>query len=465
MIRYAFLLTALAVVLAPCRRSPAAMPVKIIPETTANRHGLTRPWFTQIQMDRSRARVKNVVLQDGTLYVQTDRAMVHCINAETGKTRWARLIGRPNHPNLRPGVSGDLLAVVCGSRLYVCNRYNGDLLYEVEVDGVPGAGAALSKKYAYVPMVDGMVLAYNFEPLTKPMKVLDKNEKELTDEEKAHLEEGRRENLRLRQQYIPPLACRSMGRIMVQPLVTMQNENEEYCVWATERGYLNVGRIDRRNENRLAVEFRLETDSGIAGRPAYMPGVSDKPGASGMIYAASQDGFVYAVRENDGELLWRFSTGEPIVRPAVVIDQRVYVATQLGGMYCIDAAVGQEIWLAPRVVQFIAASKDRIYAADKLGKVIVLNAKTGGRLDTIPAVGLNIKLANSETDRIYLGTDTGLIQCLHEIELTEPILYRVEQQKTTPVVEQKDIEELPKPKTEEESSAEDLFGSGEKLFE
>ena len=466
MIRYAFILTALAAVLVPCHRSPAAMPVKIITETTANRHGLTRPWFTQIQMDRGRTRVKNVVLQDGTLYVQTDRAMVHCSDAETGKTRWARQIGRPNHPSLRPGVSDDLLAVVGGSRLDVCNPYNGDRRYEVEVGGMPGAGAAMSKRYAYVPMVDGMVLAYSTEPLTETSRELDRKEKDLTDEEKADMEETRRESLRLRQQYVPPLACRSMGRIMVQPLITMQNEHEEYCVWSTERGYLNVGRIDRRDENRLALEFRLETDSGIAGQPAYMPGVSDEPGNSGTIYIASQDGFVYAVRENDGDLLWRFSTGEPIVRPVVVVARRVYVATQLGGMYCIDATVGREIWLAPRVVQFVAASKDRIYAADKLERIIVFDAKTGSRIDTIQTIGLNIKLANSETDRIYLGTDTGMIQCLHEIELTEPILHGAVQQKAPLTVEQKGMEELPKPETEEKPPAkDDLFGGDEKLFE
>jgi hypothetical protein len=34
---------------------------------------------------------------------------------------------------------------------------------------------------------------------------------------------------------------------------------------------------------------------------------------------------------------------------------------------------------------------------------------------------LPIKMINFQTDRIYLASDTGLIQCLHEIELPQPL--------------------------------------------
>ena len=71
--------------------------------------------------------------------------------------------------------------------------------------------------------------------------------------------------------------------------------------------------------------------------------------------------------------------------------------------------------------QFIAASNDRVYVADRLGRILVLAADTGARLDRIPAEGLPIKLRNAQNDRIYLATEAGLIQCLREIELSEPL--------------------------------------------
>ncbi len=406
--------------LLPDSLARAAFKSAIISEPAAARHGLTRPWFAQIQLDRSRARVRFIVLHEDTLYVQTDRAVIHAINAETGETLWARLIGRPNHPSMTPGLSQDLLGVVNGSRLYVCNRHNGDLLYEVEVGGAPGAGPALSKRRAYVPMVNGMVMAYRLEPMDDPLLELGKREKP-TEEQLAVVEERRRENIRINQEFFTPLYCQSFGKALVQPLVTFESEDEEIVVWPTDRGFLNIGRIDEQYEGNFSVKHRLETEAAITARPTYLPADPDVPADSGMIFGASRDGFVYAINEKNGETLWRFPTGEPIVQPAAVVGSRVYVATQLGGMYCLDARTSEEIWWTREVTQFVAASKQRIYAADKLGRIHVLSAKTGARLDTIDGTRLPIKMSNTQTDRIYLATTTGLIQCLHEIELTEPI--------------------------------------------
>ncbi|HUT10423.1 MAG TPA: PQQ-binding-like beta-propeller repeat protein [Thermoguttaceae bacterium] len=420
------LFAVLAMVASPADRSSAALGSAIIPEPEANRHGLTRPWFTQIQMDRSRARLRHVVLHEGILYAQTDRAMVHALDAETGKTLWARIIGRPDHPSMTPGLGRDLLAVVNGSRLYVVNRYNGDLLYEVQVGGAPGAGAAVSKKRAYVPMVDGMVMAYRLEPLTDPSRELGTAKKVLTEKEKAETEEDRRENLRLSQEYIPPLSCRSFGKALVQPLVTSQAKGEEIVVWPTDRGFLNIAKIDLMREDVFAIKYRLETDAGIAARPTYLPPDPDKEAASGVIFGASRDGFVHAIEERGGQSLWRFSTGEPMVQPAVVVENRVYATTQRGGMFCLDAETGSEIWWAPHLRQFLAASKDRVYAADSLGRILVLRADTGARLDAIEAAASPIKMINSQTDRIYLASETGLVQCLHELELSEPIRHNLD---------------------------------------
>ena len=236
-----------------CGRVLAAPRSKIIAETTAARHGLTRPWFTQVQMDRNRARVTDVVLHQGTLFVQTNRAMVHAIDAETGQTLWAKLVGRPNHPSLRPAAGQDLLAVLNGSRLYVCNRYNGNLLLETQVEGVPGAGPCLSKRRVYVPTLSGMVWAYRLAPLVEPLEELGKINENPTPEQVAANEEDRRENLRLRQESTQPLVCRSVGQALVRPLVTRETDREEFVAWTTNRGYLNIGGIDLRDDLQSVV--------------------------------------------------------------------------------------------------------------------------------------------------------------------------------------------------------------------
>ena len=49
--------------------------------------------------------------------------------------------------------------------------------------------------------------------------------------------------------------------------------------------------------------------------------------------------------------------------------------------------------------------------------------QSGARLDGIAVGNATIRLSNTDTDRIYLADEAGLIQCLHEVEQTEPIVH------------------------------------------
>ena len=44
-------------------------------------------------------------------------------------------------------------------------------------------------------------------------------------------------------------------------------------------------------------------------------------------------------------------------------------------------------------------------------------------LDVIATENIPIRLHNADTDRIYLADTTGLIQCLHEVEQSEPFIH------------------------------------------
>jgi outer membrane protein assembly factor BamB len=407
----------------------------LIPEATAAQHGLTRPWFAQVQFDQGRGRVCDLILYEGVLYAQTDRGTIHAIDAETGKTLWSRQVGRPDHPSLTPSASHDLLATINGSRLYVVNRFTGDLLFEKEIEGVAGAGPALSAKRAYVPTVTGMIVAYRLDLSKETSREAAASAgTDVTSDQTTQHEEDRRQNVRLRQQYIPPLFCQSLGRAMVQPLVTHENLAEEYVAWATDVGYLNnrgwgyfhIGRINCQEEKSLELKFRLTTHAPAVARPAYLPPDPKVTGDSGLVIAASGDGYVYAIREKDGNTFWQFSTGEPVIEAPVVIETRLYVVSQLGGMYCLDIATGKDVWWAPNVLRFVAASQTRVYVVDGQGRILVLNAQNGARLDTLATESIPVKLANSDTDRIYLADGMGLIQCLHEVEQSQPLVHGLE---------------------------------------
>jgi outer membrane protein assembly factor BamB len=431
---------ALAVVLSICGPLWAAH-AQLIPETTLAQCGLTRSWFAQVGIDHGRSRVSSLALCDGVLYAQTDAATIHAFDAETGKTLWSQQVGRAGYPTTPLEARGDHVAVVNGSRLYVLDRASGEIVFDREVRDAPGAGPALSMRRAFVPSVTGMVIAYQFPKASAATDETTKDKKESGSGKKPG-ESDRRFDPKAIQATVP-LFCQSYGRALVQPLVTRDFMGGEYVVWSTDRGYLNFGRIEHDAENVLALKYRLETGGTIVARPTYLPPNPKVLGDSGIVFATSTDGFVYAVAEDNGATLWRFSTGEPILQSPVVADGRVYITTELGGMYCLSLKTGKSLWWAGNLMQFLSASKSRVYALDRTGRLLVLNAANGALLDAIPAVDASIRLLNSDTDRIYLGSEGGLIQCLHEIEQTKPLVHDKDRKDAAKAEAKRQVEEKP----------------------
>jgi outer membrane protein assembly factor BamB len=420
-------LFAAALMAALCPSNPAlAARTELIPDTTAAQHGLARPWFAQLELDQGRGQINATLLYEGVLYIQTNRAVLHAIDAETGKTLWSKQIGLPDHPSMPPDVRGDLLATINGSRLFLVNRKTGELLCQKDIKDAPGGGPALSAKRIFVPITTGLIISYCIEPPDpKETSGSDKDKTELITATNASNDEPRQLFFSIAKK-TAPMFCQSFGRALVQPLVTRDDVGGEYVVWPTDRGYLNFGRVSHEAENNMSVKYRLQTGGTIVTRPAYLPPDPKLLGDAGMVYAASCDGFLYAIQEESGDTVWRFSTGEPIVESPAVINDHVYITTQIGGMHCLDRKTGRNVWYAEGIAKFISATKTRIYATDALGQLVALNAASGARLDVLPVGQVSSILANSDTDRIYLIDNSGLIQCLHETEQLTPLQHNKE---------------------------------------
>ena len=369
----------------------------IVSQSAAARQGLTRAWFTQVRVDSRRHRVVSVTLDGGTLFVQTSAAVVHSIDAETGRTNWVRMIGRARHPSMAVGVNDKYLAVVNGTTLYLHDRRTGraisvgNQLWQRRIGGVAGAGPALTDDYIYVPIVNGRMEGYRIEDHKKP-----------------------------------PWAFHSAGRALTQPVVTHRLDKDGVIVadsisWPTDRGHLYVGR-----PNNPSLRFRFEAFDAIVAAPAYM---------HPYLVSAGTDGYVNAVHVRTGDVLWDFSAGDGIYQSPVVIGDSIYVIPKNGGMFCISSKTGQKKWWTPRVRRFLAGSEKRLYVIDHVGRIAIIDAGSGGRIGTLNTTGLDLFFSNAQSDRIYVGTKTGLIQCLHEIGRDEPMTH-VKLVKTEAVVEE-----------------------------
>jgi outer membrane protein assembly factor BamB len=297
--------------------------------------------------------------------------MLHVFDAATGKTMWSRKIGRGDYPSTAAAANDKYVAMLNGVMLYVFHRDDGRLAWERKVGGAPSAGPALSAEVVFIPMAGGKIEGYTLESPRDPA-----------------------------------WSFKGSGQILVQPIVTPRS-----MAFATDRGWMYVSRPDN-----PAVRYRLEARGAIVTAPAYL---------YPMIYAASQDGYTYAMHETAGGTAWRFSAGMPIDQPVAAVGNAVYVSPERGGMYRLDATSGVEVWKARQANRFLAASATRVYALDPYRRLTAVDASNGGVIGQVRTDRLDLPVVNQETDRIYLADGSGLIQCLHEIDADLPLVHIV----------------------------------------
>jgi outer membrane protein assembly factor BamB len=371
-----------AVVTAACAwavcGSSWAIEQRLVSDPQARHLGLERAWFAQVRLDPARNKVERAVLNGDRLTVLTTAGVVQEFDALTGRTFWIAPIGNPDFPSLGPAANSHYVALLNGSTLYVLDQKDGKPILIRPVGGAPGAAPAISEKYVFVPLVMGRIEAY-------PLGV----------------------------QKLTPWYYQSIGRTMVAPLTT-----PESVVWTTDSGHLYVGR-----SLELGVRFRLETGSEILAPPSY---------GAPYVYAATSNGEVFSIHEQTGDRHWKYATGFPIVRPPAVIGDRVYVTSEEPALHCVEAEHGTELWVAPHIEKFAAASAKRVYAVSELGALLVLDAMNGAVLGRMRTGISTDALVNDQTDRVYLISDDGVIQCFREIGSKEPVYHRpkVEPKKT-----------------------------------
>jgi hypothetical protein len=351
------------------------MGAPLIDQRTAARHGLRREWFMQVPLGRT-GKIVDLKHDGGTVFVQTSNALTVAIDAETGHVLWSADVGSPSQPSLPVGVSDQHVAAINGTTLFVLDRKTGQLVFSRRLVGTPNNGAALTQQAVFVPNMGGQLETYTLA------------------EDDHH----------------PLTNVRLEGRELTQPVVSFLG-----VAWGSGRGDFGLAKSDG-----MGLIFREATDFPIVGAPSVRG-----PAA----YVGNMGGYLYAFDSISGRERWSFAAGYPISQTPAPFPDAVYVVCDDGTMYRVNAETGHEEWAAQRVKHFLAATPTRIYTADQLGRLMVLNPKSGATLDLMPMPLFAAHVGNHQSDRIFLASARGLVQALHEIELTQPLDYRPEKPK------------------------------------
>jgi eukaryotic-like serine/threonine-protein kinase len=125
------------------------------------------------------------------------------------------------------------------------------------------------------------------------------------------------------------------------------------------------------HSDQVAQKWVFSTGSPVASLPTIV---------DGMLYVGSQDGNVYALDAGTGQKKWAFPTGRPVASSPTVVNGVLYVSSWNSSIYALDAGTGQKKWAF----------------------------STGGIVDSSPTVVNSVLYVGSEDSSVYaIDTSTG----------------------------------------------------------
>jgi len=144
--------------------------------------------------------------------------------------------------------------------------------------------------------------------------------------------------------------------------------------------------------------YAIRDTDGSTAWEADLPGGSVASGAASgnVVVFVSVRGGVYGYNVADGKVLWEVQTGRSITGAPCLLGDRVYVANHAGMVYAIHAETGRMLWKSARLGAAVqgspAATAEAVYAVAEDLKVYKLNASDGAIAARQQVMGQSFRL-------------------------------------------------------------------------
>ncbi|QDS89583.1 outer membrane biogenesis protein BamB [Rosistilla ulvae] len=311
--------------------------------------------------------IREKVVPQIWLYALGTDGTVQALDAETGETIWVERAGDPRQPKFSLGVDDDYVSFLCGATLIQLNAVTGGLVNTEPCKTVPMGGATIVGQYVMNPSTTG-IEGHFLEDITEP-----------------------------------PYLSMTSGHAIAKP---RRFPKADMLVWPTSNELVYCMEVTATPSEM----FQIQTTGNVNGRVETV--------GEDRIYFSTAGGHVHGFKVTRiATPLWQYSTGEPMVGDVIALDKNVYATSSYGNLYAFDAASGQLAWKNPasRVEEVLGSIGDALIVRDSSNHLTVINALNGSRAATALQSTLHRTIVNRGTDRIYLVSDTGFVQCLRPI--------------------------------------------------
>lgn len=141
----------------------------------------------------------------------------------------------------------------------------------------------------------------------------------------------------------------------------------------------------------------------------------------GCLYIGSDGGIAYCLNASDGSKIWNYTLqstirgGAPIGSSMAVIDSYVYFGCYDRNLYCLNASTRDKVWnftTNDTVESCPAIAGGYVYFGSWDGNVYCLDASTGNKVWNYTAGGLIESSPTVVDGRVYIGSTNFNVYCL-----------------------------------------------------
>ena len=376
----------------PSARAQIPISKDLIPSRNSlTRLGLERHWLIVVPLSETE-RLVRISRSADLFFAQANSGSLHTYEVETGKLLWSASLGAAT-PSARP-VSSNSYAIfgTSGDMLTALHRQTGHVIWRTHLGTIPTSGTICDEDRVVVGTTDGRVTAFKLR------------------------EPGPMGTTKIRATPAEEWAWQTNGPIKALPLLA-----RHMVAFGSSDGQVYVVM----NNERTAL-YRIRTGGPIGeGLGGY---------GTRTLLIPSADTNLYAVDLLTSNIQWIFPSGARMEQAPLVAGEDIYCINESGYLSLLDPASGNVRWnTLTQGGKIVAASASRIYLRSWNNDLYIIDRATGQILAdpaaTLQRAGLklhehDVSMLNRYDDRLYFGTQSGVVVCLREIGATQPRLLR-----------------------------------------
>ena len=343
-----------------------------------DRYNLEQLWTTRAVINPSRDRVSNLVLDEETVYVQTQNGYITAFDSQSGAQRWAQLLARVDTPQFPLISNSETVLVNAGMSMFAVDKWTGGELWSINLPEQVSTSPAMDEERVFLATGSGSVYAFELK------KVLEL----------------------YRQNRLPEwgFQARLWRHSTSKPIRFSPISYDGQITFASEtKTIYSVNAADD------SLVFQMEMPENVT---------SPMVRSDGKLYVATGDQRLYCFDAQRGTTLWVFIARSSISHAPVVINNRCFVSPNDGSLHCLNTETGVALWEQKGATRMLAETENYIVSQDKQDNILLLSPnedQSGVRIVArLPLRDFTIRVENELTDRIYLAAPSGLVICLKE---------------------------------------------------